>query len=103
MRMQRMGEKSALGYLSIIIQTNGLSRYFEHRTDQDGLEVIHGIVPDANQAAAQAFQALGENTYSYPYPYRWLIFWTYDHPPIPDRVQFVLHYTVPRFPSPVPR
>jgi STE24 endopeptidase len=76
--------------------TNGVSRYFEHRADQYGLEVIHGIVPDANQAAAQAFQALGENTYSYPDPNRWLVFWTYDHPAIPDRVQFVLHYPVPR-------
>jgi hypothetical protein len=27
MRMQRMGEKPALGYLSIIVQTNGLSNY----------------------------------------------------------------------------
>jgi STE24 endopeptidase len=74
--------------------TNGVSRYFEHRADQYGLEVIHGIVPDANQAAAQAFQALGENTYSYPYPNRWLVFWTYDHPAIADRVQFVLHHMV---------
>ena len=72
--------------------SSGFSRYLEHQADQYGLEVIHGIVPDPNQAAAQAFQALGENSLSYPYPSRALIFWTYDHPAIPDRVQYVLHY-----------
>jgi Zn-dependent protease with chaperone function len=72
--------------------TNGFSRYIEHQADQYGIEVIHGIVPDANQTAAQAFQALGQNALSYPYPSPWLIFWTYGHPAISDRMQFVLHY-----------
>jgi Zn-dependent protease with chaperone function len=72
--------------------TSGFSRYLEHQADQYGLEVTHGIVPDVNQNAAQTFQALGENGLSYPYPARWLIFWTYDHPAIPDRVDYVLHY-----------
>jgi STE24 endopeptidase len=72
--------------------TNGFSRYLEHQADQYGIEVIHGIVPDANQSAAQAFQALGQNGLVYPYPGRFLIFWTYDHPAILDRVQFVLRY-----------
>jgi STE24 endopeptidase len=72
--------------------TNGFSRYLERQADKYGVEVIHGIVPDANQAAAQAFQALGQNGLSYPYPNRWLVFWTYDHPAISERVQFVRHY-----------
>ncbi len=71
---------------------NGFSRYLEHQADQYGMEVIHGIVLNANQTAAQTFQALGQNGLSYPYPSRWLVFWTYDHPSISDRVQFVLHY-----------
>jgi STE24 endopeptidase len=71
---------------------SAFSRYLEHQADQYGLEVIHGIVPNPNQVAAQAFQALGENSLDYPYPSRLLVFWTYDHPSIPDRVQFVLHY-----------
>jgi len=72
--------------------TSGFSRYLEHQADQYGMEVTHGIVPNVNQNAAQTFQALGENGLSYPNPAPWLIFWTYDHPAIPDRVQFVLHY-----------
>jgi STE24 endopeptidase len=72
--------------------TSGFSRHLEHQADQYGIEVIHGIVPNANQAAAQAFQALSQKSLSYPYPGRWLIFWTYDHPAISDRVQFVLHH-----------
>ena len=68
------------------------SRYLEHQADQYGMEVVHGIVANPNQTAAQTFQALGENSFDYPYPSRLLIFWTYDHPAIPDRVQYVLHY-----------
>jgi STE24 endopeptidase len=71
---------------------SGFSRYLEHQADQYGMEVIHGIVPSPNQTAAQTFQALGENGLDYPYPNRLLVFWTYDHPSIPDRLQFVLHY-----------
>ena len=72
--------------------TSGFSRFLEHQAQQYGIEVVHGIVPNANQTAAQAFQALGQNGLSYPYPSRLLVFWTYDHPAIADRVQFVLHY-----------
>jgi STE24 endopeptidase len=68
------------------------SRHLEHQADLYGMEVIHGIVPNPNQTAAQSFQALGENSLSYPHPNRLLIFWTYDHPAISDRVQFVLRY-----------
>jgi Zn-dependent protease with chaperone function len=71
---------------------SGYSRHLEHQADIYGLEVIHGIVPEPNQVAAQAFQALGENSYDYPDASRLLIFWTYDHPSIPDRLQFVLRY-----------
>jgi STE24 endopeptidase len=68
------------------------SRHLEHQADQYGLEVIHGIVANPNQTAAQSFQALGENSLDYPYPSGLLILWTYDHPAIPDRLQYVLNY-----------
>jgi Zn-dependent protease with chaperone function len=71
---------------------SGYSRHLEHQADLYGLEVIHGIVPNEQQVAAQSFQALGENSLDYPYASRLLIFWTYDHPSIPDRLQFVLGY-----------
>jgi STE24 endopeptidase len=38
---------------------NAVSRHYEHQADQYGLEVIHGLVPDTQLAAAQAFQILG--------------------------------------------
>ena len=46
------------------------SRYLEHQADIYGLEVIHGLVPDSSQAAAHAFQKLGEKALSYPDPIR---------------------------------
>ena len=39
---------------------NGFSRMQEHAADVYGLEVIHGIVPNSQEAAARAFQVLGE-------------------------------------------
>jgi STE24 endopeptidase len=71
---------------------NAFSRTIEHHADIYGLEVIHGLVPDSQQAAAQSFQVLGENSLSYPYPNRFLVWWMADHPPICDRVPFAASY-----------
>jgi Zn-dependent protease with chaperone function len=84
--------------------TSSFSRHLEHQADIYGLEVTHGIVPNypsqqgspgtpnAPETAAQDFQLLGEKSLSYPYPNRLLVFWSYDHPPIADRLRFALHY-----------
>jgi Zn-dependent protease with chaperone function len=72
--------------------TSGFSRHLEHQADVYGLEVTHGLVPDSNMAAANSFQKFGEKGYSYPYPNPILVFWLYDHPPLPDRLLFALHY-----------
>jgi Zn-dependent protease with chaperone function len=71
---------------------NGFSRHLEHQADIYGLEVTHGIVPNAPETAARDFQLLGEKSLSYPYPNRLFVCWTYDHPPIADRLRFALHY-----------
>ena len=71
---------------------NGFSRHLEHQADIYGLEVTHGIVPNAPETAARDFQLLGEKSLSYPYPNRLFVFWTYDHPPIADRLRFALQY-----------
>ncbi len=71
---------------------NGFSRHLEHQADIYGLEVTHGIVPNAPQTAARDFQLLGEKSLSYPYPNRLLVFWAYDHPPIAERLRFALQY-----------
>ena len=38
----------------------------------------------------RAFQILGEKSYSYPNPSPFLVFWSYSHPPIADRVRLAL-------------
>lgn len=71
---------------------NSVSRVLEHNADVYGLEVIHGIVPDSSQAAATAFQILGEIALSDPNPSGFIKFWLYDHPPVSDRVRFAAQY-----------
>jgi STE24 endopeptidase len=71
---------------------NGVSRYFEHQADQYGLEVTHGLTPDSGQVAAQAFQTLGEVDLADPEPNPLDVFIFYNHPSIPDRIQFCLTY-----------
>jgi STE24 endopeptidase len=82
---------SIMGTLSAPIG-NGFSRQLEHNADVYGLEVTHGINPNSQEAAAHAFQVLGELSLSYPYPNRFVVFWYADHPPICDRVPFAHNY-----------
>ena len=72
--------------------TSAFSRYVEHQADQYGLEVTHGLTPDAGQVAAQAFQVLGEVDLADPDPNPVDVFLFYSHPPVPDRIRFVLNY-----------
>jgi STE24 endopeptidase len=71
---------------------NGVSRHFEHEADRYGLEVIHGIVPNANQAAATYFEKSGEKNLADPDPSTFVKLWFYDHPTRPERVHFVATY-----------
>ena len=71
---------------------NSFSRMLEHNADIYGLEVIHGIVPDSAQTAAQSFQILGEVSLSDPNPGPFVEFWLYDHPPVAERMRFAAEY-----------
>jgi Zn-dependent protease with chaperone function len=71
---------------------NAFSRHIEHQADIYGLEVTHGLFPNNNQVAASSFQKLGEKSYDYPDPNPILVFWSYTHPTIADRVRFSLQY-----------
>lgn len=73
---------------------NAVSRHYEHQADQYGLEVIHGLVPDAPRAAAQAFQKLGERSLDYPDVGKLAELWWWTHPTIRDRMIFVQTYDV---------
>jgi STE24 endopeptidase len=71
---------------------NAYSRHLEHQADQYGLEVVHGIVPDVPDVAAQSFQILGDVDLEEPSP-SWLVkIWFYDHPPISERIDFARSY-----------
>jgi Zn-dependent protease with chaperone function len=69
---------------------NTFSRWEEHNADVYGLVVTRPVTKEAGQIAAQAFQLLGENSYSYPNPSPFLVFWSYSHPPISRRIRFAL-------------
>jgi Zn-dependent protease with chaperone function len=69
-----------------------VSRYLEHQADIYGLEAIHGLVPDSSQAAAHAFQKLGEKALTYPTPHPLFVFWAFSHPPMNERVRFAATY-----------
>jgi STE24 endopeptidase len=71
---------------------SAFSRHIEHQADQYGLEVIHGLLPDSGQTAAQSFQVLGEVDLSDPEPNPIDVFLFYSHPPIPERIRFALTY-----------
>ena len=71
---------------------NGITRYYEHEADRYGIEVIHGIVPNANQVAAHYFEKSGEINLNDPAPSEWVKIWFYDHPTRPERVHFVATY-----------
>ncbi len=68
------------------------SRAHEHEADIYGLEVIHGIVPEPQKIAAQAFQILGEINLSDPAPSPFIKIWLYDHPPLNERLIFARNY-----------
>jgi STE24 endopeptidase len=80
--------------LSLVSQpiSSTFGRQLEHNADIYGLEVTHGINPNSQEAAAHAFQVLGELSLSYPYPNDFYVFWYADHPPIRDRVPFAHNY-----------
>jgi STE24 endopeptidase len=72
--------------------SNTFSRYQEHQADVYGLEVIHGIVPDSSETAAEAFQTLGEVDLADPNPGALIKVWLYSHPPLADRLTFAHEY-----------
>ena len=82
---------SIFAFLSAPVSA-AFSRYVEHQADIYGLEVTHGLVADPQQNAAQAFQILGEIDLDDPDPSFFIKVWLYDHPPLNERIQFVLHY-----------
>jgi Zn-dependent protease with chaperone function len=72
--------------------SNAFSRHIEHQADVYGLEVTHGVIPDAGQAAADSFEVEGKSSLADPDPNPLNVFLFYDHPPIADRIRLCLAY-----------
>lgn len=75
---------SALGFLADPI-TNGLSRRMEHQADAYGLAATHN-----GPALARAFVYFASHDLSDPNPPPLVKFWLFSHPPIGERINFVL-------------
>jgi Zn-dependent protease with chaperone function len=71
---------------------NAFSRMIEHQADVYGQEVIHGLVADPQQVAAQDFQRLGEVGLDNPSPNQFVEWWTYSHPSTSERMRFAAGY-----------
>jgi STE24 endopeptidase len=80
-----------LEFVSMPVQ-NGFSRTQEHTADLYGLEVVHGLVANSQEAGARAFQVLGEADLADPKPSRLITFWLYSHPPQAERQEFAFTY-----------
>jgi STE24 endopeptidase len=100
-RIRGIGDLAALPVLMLTLSLltligepigNGFSRHLEHEADSYGLEVTHGLFPNNGEVAASSFQKLGEKSLDYPMPNRVLVFWSYSHPPIADRIRFAITY-----------
>ena len=99
--IRELGDWAALPMIFLILSIFGLfaepignliSRQLEHNADVYGLEVTHGINGNSQEAAAHAFQVLGETSLDYPYPSRFVTFWYGSHPSISERVRFAREY-----------
>ena len=99
--IREMGDWASLPALIFVISLlaflstpafNAVSRHFEHEADRYGIEVIHGIVANPNQAAAHYFEKSGEQNLYDPSPNWFIKAWFFDHPTRPERVHFVATY-----------
>jgi STE24 endopeptidase len=95
------GDLAALPALALLLSifgflftpvSNAYSRHLEHQADQYGLEVTHGLIPDARAVAVHAFQVLGEVDLEEPHPSAAVKLWFYNHPPLDERIRFAETY-----------
>jgi STE24 endopeptidase len=74
---------------------NAISRMQEHAADAYGLQLIQGLIPNANEVAAHSFQVLGEEDLDDPNPPKFIVLWLYSHPPLNDRLRFAHDFPNP--------
>jgi STE24 endopeptidase len=74
----------ALNFLSAPA-ANAFSRSIEHAADVYGEHLLAKILPNASQVEVQNFNRLGRAWLDTPSPNRFVVWWTYSHPPTSDR------------------
>jgi STE24 endopeptidase len=67
--------------------SNAFSRSIEHAADVYGEHLLARLIPNASQVEVQDFNRLGRAWLDDPSPNRFVIWWTYSHPPTADRAQ----------------
>lgn len=72
---------------------NGFGRWEERAADAYGLRTIARIDANSAQTVAQTFQLLGEKSYDLPHPSPIIVFWSYTHPPISQRISTALSHS----------
>ncbi len=77
---------SILGFLSEPV-ANAASRADEHAADVYGQQLLTRILPDAAQVEVDDFNRLGRAWLDDPAPNRFVVWWTYSHPPLSDRAE----------------
>lgn len=64
---------------------NAFSRGEEHAADVYGEHLLARVLPDAPQVEVEDFNRLGRAWLEDPSPNRFVVWWTYSHPPVADR------------------
>ncbi len=82
---------TALAFLADPL-ANAFSRMEEHEADVYGQEVIHGLVADPQAVAVADEIRLGRAWLEDPQPNRFVVWWSYTHPPVSDRAAFAAAY-----------
>ncbi len=77
---------SALSFLSAPI-ANAWSRMDEHDADVYGQTVLRKLLPNAAQLEVDDFNRLGRAWLEDPAPNRFVVWWTFTHPPVADRAE----------------
>ncbi len=77
---------SACGFLSAPA-ANAASRAEEHAADVYGQRLLTRVLPNAAQVEVSNFNRLGRASLSDPTPNRFVVWWTYTHPPLADRAE----------------
>ncbi len=66
---------------------NGWSRMDEHAADVYGQQLLMRFLPNAAALEVQDFNRLGRAWLEDPAPNRFVVWWTYTHPPVADRAE----------------